>query len=93
LEEYLAAVYQRKWGGELTREKEAINQLIGKFLCSLYNFVLLQGISVFEIRETRENMREILIIGGTLLRYRCYCGEKISEDIVSAMVRNGMVIH
>ncbi len=93
MEEYLAAVYQRKWGGQLTREKEAINQMIGKFLCSLYNFVLLQGISVFEIRETRENMREILIIGGTLLRYRCHCGEKISKDIVSAMFRDGVVIH
>jgi hypothetical protein len=42
-------VYQRKCGSELTREKEAINQMIGKFLRSLYNLVLFQGIPVFEI--------------------------------------------
>jgi hypothetical protein len=93
LEEYLAAVYQRKWGGELTREKEAINQMIGNFLHSLYNLVLFKGITVFEIPETGENMRVILIIGGTLLSYRCQGQEKISEDVVSAMVRESVVIH
>jgi hypothetical protein len=41
-------VYQRKCGSELTREKEAINQMIGKFLRS-HNLVLFQGIPVFEI--------------------------------------------
>jgi hypothetical protein len=67
--------------------------MIGKLLCSLYNLILLQGISVFKVRENRENMREVLIIGGTLLGYRCHCGEKISKDIVSAMFRDGVVIH
>lgn len=85
-------MYHRMPGCELTWDKKAINQVVGKFLHPLYNLVFLQCTSILEIRETSENVRETLI-GAGFPMHRSHCREEVSQDIISAMVRDGMVIH